>query len=91
MITAANICRHELVGLEACVSGSKNPSQVGIAGTIVGETMQMISLRCEGRILHVAKNTATFDLRLPDDTRIRVDGSVLVMRPEKRTSMRIKI
>jgi len=91
MITAANICRHELVGLEACVSGSKNPSQVGIAGTIVGETMQMISLRSDGRILHVAKKTATFDLRLPDDTRIRVDGSVLVMRPEKRTSMRVKI
>ena len=91
MITAANICRHELIGLEACVSGSKNPSQVGIAGMIVGETKQMITLRSEGRVLHVAKNTATFDLHLPDDTRVRVDGSVLVMRPEKRTSMRIKI
>lgn len=90
MITAENICRHELIGLPVKVHASRNPAQTGITGIICGETQQMIEICCGDRTLRVAKKYATFDLRLPDDTLVRVDGSVLVMKPERRISMRIR-
>ncbi|GAB7016987.1 ribonuclease P protein component 1 [Methanogenium sp. MK-MG] len=90
MITAQNICRHELIGLPIRVHASSNPVQTGIAGVVCGESKQMLDICAGDRILRVAKKCATFDLRLPDDTHVRVDGSVLVMRPEKRISMRIR-
>lgn len=90
MITAENICRHELIGLSVTVHASTNPAQTGIAGVIRGETQQMLDICTGDRTLRVAKKYATFDLRLPDDTLVRVDGSVLVMKPERRISMRIR-
>ena len=90
MITPQNVCRHELIGLEAKVSGSTNPNQIGINGTIVDETKNMLIIYSEGSLKKVQKKGAAFNLLLPDETQIRVDGSVLVMQPEKRISMRIK-
>ncbi len=90
MITAQNICRHELIGLPIRVYASSNRTQTGITGVVCGESKQMLDICAGDRILRVAKKCATFDLRLPDDTQVRVDGSVLVMRPEKRISMRIR-
>ncbi len=90
MITPQNVCRHELIGLPVRVHASSNPIQTGITGVVCGESKQMIDICAGDRTLRVAKKFATFDLHLPDDTLVRVDGSVLVMRPEKRISMRIR-
>ena len=90
MITAENICRHELIGLSVTVHTSTNPAQTGITGVICGESQQMLEISAGNRTLWVAKKYAAFDLRLPDDTLVRVDGSVLVMKPERRISMRIR-
>ncbi|WAI01889.1 ribonuclease P protein component 1 [Methanogenium organophilum] len=90
MITAQNICRHELIGLPVTVYASTNPAQTGITGIVCGETRQMLEIRAGDRTLRVAKKYATFDMHLPDDTQVRVDGSVLVMKPERRISMRIR-
>lgn len=90
MITAQNVCRHELIGLPIRVHASSNRTQTGIAGVVCGESKQMIEICAGDHTLRVAKKFATFDLHLPDDTHVRVDGSVLVMRPERRISMRIR-
>ncbi|MDD4127559.1 MAG: ribonuclease P protein component 1 [Methanomicrobium sp.] len=90
MINPQNVCRHELIGLEAKVSNSTNPKQIGITGIIADETKNMLIIHSEGSLKKVQKKGAAFDLLLPDETLIRVDGSVLVMQPEKRISMRIK-
>jgi ribonuclease P protein subunit POP4 len=50
----------------------------------------MLVISSESGLKKVQKKGAAFDITLPDETRIRVDGSVLVMQPEKRISMRIK-
>ena len=90
MITAQNICRHELIGLPIRVHATSNRAQAGITGVVCGESRQMIDICVGDRTLRVAKKCATFDLHLPDDTHVWVDGSVLIMRPERRISMRIR-
>lgn len=90
MITPENICRHELIGLEAAVERSTNPSQEGISGRIADETRNMLVIFSGVRLKAVQKKGAVFRMRLPDDTQVRVDGSVLVTQPEKRISMRIR-
>jgi ribonuclease P protein subunit POP4 len=90
MITPRNVIRHELVGLAARVVSSSNPAQVGISGMIIDESRNMLVIMTRNGPKRIQKKSARFELRLPDDTRVVVDGSVLVMRPEKRISMRIK-
>ncbi len=90
MITPQNVIRHELIGLRVRVADSSNPRQIGIEGTIVDETKNMLVIMTREGQKRIQKRYATFDLRLPDDTRVRVDGSILVMQPEKRTGMRIR-
>lgn len=90
MITLQNVCMHELIGLEAKVSRSTNPKQIGISGVIVDETKNMFTINSEGGLKKVQKKGAYFDIKLPDEARVRVDGSVLIMQPEKRISMQIK-
>ncbi|NYT04970.1 MAG: ribonuclease P protein component 1 [Methanomicrobiales archaeon] len=90
MITPQNVLRHELIGLYARVASAPNPSHEGRAGIITDESRNMLVLATPCGIKKIPKRYALFDLCLPDDTRVRVDGSVLVMQPEKRISMRIR-
>ena len=89
MISPQNVIRHELTGLRVRVVSSSNPAQIGLSGVIVDETKNMLVIRTRRGIKNVQKHLAVFDLHLPDDTLVRVDGSVLVMAPEKRISMRV--
>jgi ribonuclease P protein subunit POP4 len=90
MITPQNVIRHELIGLRVKVVKSSNPVQDGIEGTIVDETKNLLVIMTPRGVKRVQKKFTVFELHLPDDTRVRVDGSVLVMQPDKRVSMRIK-
>jgi ribonuclease P protein subunit POP4 len=90
MITPQNVIRHELIGLWVRVADSSNPRQIGIEGTIVDESKNMLVIMTREGQKRIQKRYGTFDLRLPDDTLVRVDGSTLVMQPEKRTGMRIR-
>jgi ribonuclease P protein subunit POP4 len=90
MISPQNVIRHELIGLKARVVVSSNPSQVGIEGTIVDESRHMLVIMTRAGRKNIQKKFSVIELRLPDDTLVRVDGSVLVMQPERRISMRIK-
>ncbi len=90
MITPQNVIRHELIGLHVRVVRSSNPRQAGISGIIVDESRNMLVIMTRNGIRRIQKKFSLFELHLPDDTRVVVDGSVLVLQPEKRISMRIK-
>ena len=90
MITPQNVLRHELIGLSARIVSASNPFLKGIADTVVDETRNMLVIATPGGYKKVQKHCTLLELRLPDDTRVRVDGSALVMQPEKRISMRIR-
>jgi len=90
MITPRNILRHELIGLDVLVARASNPDHTGVRGLIVDETRNMLTIRTSQGVKHIPKKYSVFRLKLPDAATIEVDGSALVMQPDKRISMRIK-
>ncbi|EMA18444.1 ribonuclease P protein component 1 [Haloarcula japonica] len=83
-LTPETLPRHELVGLDCEVVSASNPDVVGISGTVVMETTQMLTLEGADRVWHVPKDSATFAFDLSTET-VLVDGDRLVARPARRT------
>jgi ribonuclease P protein subunit POP4 len=87
-ITRQNVLRHELIGLEARVTNSSDPGLIGIYGTIVDETRDMLVIEQVDKPKIVPKATAIFMITLPSGEEVEVDGARLVARPEKRVRKR---
>ncbi|EMA26878.1 ribonuclease P protein component 1 [Haloarcula sp. NS06] len=83
-LTPETLPRHELVGLDCEVVAASNPDVIGISGTVVMETTQMLTLEGADRVWHVPKDSATFAFDLSTET-VLVDGDRLVARPARRT------
>jgi len=83
-LTPETLPRHELVGLDCEVVSASNPDAVGIRGTVVTETTQMLTIEGADRVWHVPKDSATFAFDLSTET-VLVDGDRLVARPARRT------
>ena len=84
-----DITRHELIGLEARVVRSTNESQVGIGGKVVDESRNMLTIESDGKEVSVPKEGSVFSFAL-DGSRVRIDGHVLVGRPEDRIRKKMK-
>ncbi len=90
--TPKNIVFHELIGLEVRVVESKVKSYVGIEGRVIDETRNTLVVRCrDGRDRTILKNVSIFEFKLPDGTRVRVKGSVLIGRPEERIKKKVRV
>ena len=83
-LTPETLPQHELVGLDCEVVAASNPDVIGISGTVVMETTQMLTLEGADRVWHVPKDSATFAFDLSTET-VLVDGDRLVARPARRT------
>ena len=70
-LTPETLPRHELVGLPVRVAAAANPDLVGIAGRVVSETMQTLTVerRRDGatRTWQVPKQGATFEFACTDE------------------------
>ncbi|RLE60493.1 MAG: ribonuclease P protein subunit [Thermoprotei archaeon] len=89
-ITPRNILRHELIGLKAEIIDAKNKCLVGISGLILDETRNMILIgEPGGKKRWVIKEQVVLRIYLPDGKRVRVEGKVLVGRPEDRLKKKI--
>jgi len=90
MISSQNILRHELIGLDVLVSGASNPGQAGIAGRIIDETKNLLVIETPHGVRRIPKLHSTFRLRLPGRELVEIDGSVMVLAPEKRINLHEK-
>ena len=90
MISPQNVIRHELIGLDVLVVHASNPAQAGISGRIIDETRNMLIIAAERGVRRIPKRMSTFRITLPDGRMVEVNGSVLVMTPEKRITVQIK-
>lgn len=84
MRTPQNLVKHELIGLMAKVAESKNPKSVGLSGKVIDETRNTLIIeKKDGKEAKLIKegNVFIFDL---GGQKVRVDGKVLVARPEDR-------
>ena len=64
-LTPETLSRHELVGLEVEVVDASSLDAVGISGTVVMETTQMLTIESGDRVWQVPKDSATFAFDLP--------------------------
>ena len=89
-LTPETLVRHELVGLDVEVVDAGNDDAVGISGSVVMETTEMLTIERPqeraDRVWHVPKDDATFVFTLDDGQRVRVEGERLVARPARRTA-----
>ena len=73
---------HELIGEEAEIVSSTNPTIVGIKGTIIDETKQTIKLRKkDGKEVVLLKNAIDFKLSRTGEV---ISGKEITKRPEER-------
>lgn len=88
-ITPENILRHELIGLRVRVAESTDSMLRGLSGTVVDESYNMLvietkkikKLAAEKRL---SKQNSVFIFALPNRVKVKVEGRLLVGRPEDR-------
>ena len=90
MISSRNVLRHELIGLDVLVSGATNPEQKGLSGRIIDETRNLLVIETPKGIKRIAKMHSIFRVSLPSSELVEIDGSVLVLAPEKRINLHEK-
>jgi len=88
-ITPENILRHELVGLSTHIVESRDPTLSCTRGTILTESREMIHLDTERGVIKTPKGVCVFDMTLPNGTVVRIDGKMLIGRPEDRVKKRL--
>lgn len=84
---AANIARHELIGLEIEVVEAKNKSLIGRKGAITDETRDALKINENGKEITMMKNAIVFRTKIGGKT-VEIDGSCLLGRPEDRAKGR---
>ena len=90
MITPENLVRHELIGLTARIVEARNRQVVGTSGKVVDESRNTLTLEVRGRERSFPKGECIFEFRIPSGKRVRVDGKLLVARPEDRIKKKLK-
>ncbi|MDD1703860.1 MAG: ribonuclease P protein subunit [Methanoregula sp.] len=90
MISSRNVLRHELIGLDVLVSGAANPELIGLSGRIIDETRNLLVIETPRGIKRVQKMYTIFRVFLPSSELVEIDGSVLVLAPEKRINLHEK-
>jgi ribonuclease P protein subunit POP4 len=102
-ITPENVVFHTLIGLETAVVDSSNADMIGIAGTVVDETRNTLIVNSQSSSYSgdcelgtrfsdkiVPKSHTTFIFGLPDGSRTKIDGGLLVARPEDRIAKKLR-
>jgi len=84
------ILQQEVIGLNARVVRSSHPGYVGIAGIVLDETRNTISIMYKDKKKIIIKSTAVFHFILPDGTIVEIDGKAIVGRPEDRIKKRVR-
>ena len=77
------LASNELIGLEARVVKSSDPSVQGRSGKIVDETMNTVELRCGERDLVLDKRAITLAIKFLGGE-YEVPGREIMQRPEER-------
>ena len=87
MITAENITRHELIGLETSIVESDNSQAIGLHGKIIDETKSMFTIETSTGVKHMPKVNSMWKFNLNGVSSI-VDGTSLAKRSFERMGVK---
>lgn len=73
-----------LYNLKVKILFSRDRELVNLEGTIIDETSKMLILETSSKIVSIPKKDNIFLIELPNGNKFRVDGHVLMGRPEQR-------
>jgi len=91
MVKPKDLVRHELIGLDVEIVESTNSEAVGVKGKVVNETRNMIMIETSvGEEKSFAKNQCTFVFTTDEGGKVKIDGKLLVARPEDRIKKKLK-
>lgn len=90
MVKPDELVRHELIGLNVSIVSSTDPSAESVAGIVTGETRNMLEIEAAGKVKKFPKAGCVFSFVLPDGVRVRVEGALLVARPEDRVKKKFR-
>jgi ribonuclease P protein subunit POP4 len=85
-----DIIRYEFIGTEGKIVKSSHSDYVGIQGKVIDETKNTFTILHKGKAKTVTKNVAVFNFRFSDGTMVKIDGKLLVGRPEDRLKKAVK-
>jgi ribonuclease P protein subunit POP4 len=85
-----DIIRYEFIGTQAKIAKSAHAGYLGLAGPVVAETKNTLTLIHQGQPKSIIKNLAVFDFKFGDGTVVEIDGSLLVGRSEDRLKKSVK-
>jgi len=89
-IDRQNAVNHELIGLCVTVVESTNRYSVGTSGRIIDESRNTFTIENEGREKIAAKHCNTFEFTLPGGSKVRINGDLLLARPEDRVAKSLR-
>ena len=91
MRNAKNIKQHELISCKAKVINAKDKKIIGINGTIVDETKNLIVIKTSKGIKKILKENAVFEIMIPETKeKVIIEGDEISLQPEKRLKKRKK-
>jgi ribonuclease P protein subunit POP4 len=79
----AHALQAELIGIPISVVAAKNPSLIGLSGTIVDETKHTLVVRNGTKRTVLLKEQITIAAEI-GGVHVEIDGAKLAKRPEKR-------
>jgi ribonuclease P protein subunit POP4 len=85
-----SIIQSELIGTRAMVVKSPNVDYMGLAGKVIDETKNTLTILDEGKTKRILKDSSIFNFTMNDNTVVEIDGSLLVGRSEDRLKKSIK-
>jgi ribonuclease P protein subunit POP4 len=90
MVTPKDLVMHELIGLEVRIVSCTNKQLEGLSGTVIDETRNMLMIETPKGEKSLAKEDCTFSFHLSSGEWVKVQGSLLVGRPEDRIKKRLR-
>ena len=85
-----DIIRHEFIGTQARIVQSTHIGYLGLAGPVIAESKNTLTLIHQGQPKSVIKDLASFDFKFNDGTIVNIDGKLLVGISEDRLKKSVK-
>ena len=90
MVTPKDLVLHELIGMEVRIVNCTNKQLKGLTGTVIDETRNMLTIEINKGEKSLPKETCVFSFHLPSGEWVKVNGSLLVARPEDRIKKKLR-